>query len=243
MRRHKPKFMTASALFLWILSFTLHAETPLQDPQIPDGESLLYRITKEEKKTETTSYLEQLTVREQDNEEEVYRIFSVTPERDTETLLRRRDLLPIQRNETIRLGGSTIVRQAILEELSPPGKNSLFVLDMADLMQQLRGYPFSSPETLQLIMAGQNPQEDSFSMAIAYGGTEIIEAGGRSFSTHRLSLNIKMSGPMSIIARLIPKTQFWYSSSPPHYLVRFEGGSGFGSSGKQVVELIDYSRK
>lgn len=212
------------------------------DPEIGDGEETTYRIVEIKDKQEREESLTLQIAWETEGNTAVYSATSRGRDRDVKLLLRRRDLQPLVRESEDRSHGSSIRSRELVEEVRPLGKNELFVLNMEDLVLQLRAYPFTDPRPVRVVLPGQDPEDDGMAMLIDLVKKESIDAGGREIRTYRLELSVKMKGPLAFFSGLIPKTSFWYAQEKPHYLVRYEGASGFGGNGERTMEMTSYRK-
>jgi hypothetical protein len=232
----KPRIVLHLLVFFSFL--TIHAETPLSDPGIPDGEIIVYRTDREGE----VSFSRQTTRILPGEGSEFYQVITRSPGQDRALLLSREDLIPretLLRNER---GNASYQTKTEIGSSPTVGPGVIFLTDMEDLSHLLRGYPFESPQTLRLAFLGQEEGPDPPEMAflIRYRKKEKIDLQGSDYEAYRLELTMDLSGPMAVFSRLFPKTFFWYDTSPPHPLLRYQGSGGSRSSDEVVTEMAEY---
>ena len=239
MNKSKTIYIAAAILFA-ITPFRMMATDILSDPGIRDGERASYRVIERKDKEEKEEILWQSIAREIKDRVPLYSIAINSNDQKINLQLRQRDLQPLSRKVTDQAHGNSISSSTTVEKIRPLGRDEIFLLNMGDLMIQLRAYPFSKPRALKIVLPGQAPDEEGMVMSIDLIKTETVEAAGKKIRAHRLELAVKMKGAMSLFSGLIPKTSFWYTEATPHYLVKYEGAAGFGGNGERVMELIEY---
>ena len=241
MIRRILQFASFASLLLVAETVTAVDEnSKITDPGFPDGESATYSIDEDEKEwefTETTQITERSGV-------PVYRFLYVDPTERIEVTVERETMLPVE-VESVTFGPILTMNSSTKIDISERVETGgIQVLSLSELKYLLRGYPFRSEPTLDVEFLSADVDEQSsieFSIRVRYSQREIVEIDGRAIETHKLELRMSAGGILRIMNRLVPKTYFWYSAEAPHYLVAYEGSSGFPGSPKRRIELITYS--
>jgi hypothetical protein len=233
-------FCTA-ALCMGAFSFELHADTPLRDPLIPDGETAIYRIREGDKEWRFT---ERVTVSSEGGRD-IYGIAYQSEGQTTEVKIRKNTMIPFSVFTVTQKDGMTFESSTRVSLNSEVQSEDIVVLSFTELKYSLRGFPFSDgPADLGISFLESSDEDDSqpsFEIKVRYLEREKIAIGGRTIECHKLELKMRASGLMRVINSLMPKTYYWYSAQAPHYLVAYEGSSGFPGSAKSYVEIADYS--
>ena len=231
------------ALLPLLLFFSLGArvsgKTPLMDPSIPDGERTVYKVSEDENEWHVTE--EVILGRENGRE-----IYSITYSTDRERVLTK-----IEKETMISFHTETITERALMtvdsrtsvylhSEIDSP---NIVILSLSDLKYALRGFPFSkeAPDLSVSFLNSSDDDDSNFSIKVRYVKTEDIKVQSRVIPCHKLELKMSASGILRVLNTFIPKTYFWYSVEPPHYLVAYEGSGGFPGSSKQQIRITDYS--
>ena len=229
----------AVVLFLYVAISGAIIGSPLGDPHIPNGEVATYRLTEEGRETR---FVERTEVIDTDGPD-LYRIVYESEHEITRIDLEKATMLPREidtesRNGELSIRNLTTINRSVRSEY-----DRIMVLSYSELKYLLRGFPFEADANLDVdfFSTEEDEEETNFRISIAYRGTQEIIAGDRTIPCHKLELLTQVSGVLRIFRGMIPKTFFWYSVAEPHYLVAYEGSSGFPGSPKSYVELSDYS--
>lgn len=200
---------------------------PLVDPQIPDGESLSFRQTIDKKVSTVTMSTALRAWQGRD----VYEVTVRGPHHDYFYRIGRPGMEQLFSIAKDKRPDSIIERQTtIIKNRIPTAENEIALLDFVSLDFLLRGFPLGQSRSLKLIMSGQGPS--GFAININRLSDETLTLGDQKIPCYRLEL--AMTG---IMAPFFPKSSFWYSLAPPHYLVRYEGLSGGPGSPRRLLEL------
>jgi hypothetical protein len=78
-------------------------------------------------------------------------------------------------------------------------------------------------------------------MKVQMRGKERIKTPAGEFECYRVEL-VPELGVLNIVRSLLPKAQFWFSTSPRHFFVRYEGPENGAGSPHVIMELKDYQR-
>ncbi len=225
------KILLAVVIFFFVSA--VYGESPLIDPQIPNGESLRYRITEDDQ----ISYSTQEIFREDNVFGLMYSIFTKSDIQDSNLWVHRSGLLPYKSSVVNRINGAEYSTETVIQKIPEFSSDSIAVIGFADLVHVLRGFPFKAGNKLKMRTLGQNQDDEMFSMEIHYQKSETIKIDGAAYQTYKLQLVPQITGFLNIIVGMFPKTYFWYSTEKPHILIRYEGSAGFGGD-KQVIELV-----
>lgn len=225
---------TCITVLLFILSVPVFAGPYLTDPDIPDGERITYTMYQEEFRSGINS----LTRVAYQEGRKIYRITTRSREGMQEAEMLSEYMLPIfvhsvtenntyTEDTTIHLNPDRWERQ--------PG---IILLNYGTLEQVLRGFPFEDGAELKItsLMSGDGG-DDSFEISIEYSGRETLSINKSRYDCHKLTMNISGKGVMGMMSKLFPKTSFWYSTDPSHYMVRYEGNNGPPGSPKTIIEI------
>ncbi len=224
-----------------VLPVVTYAETPLKDPLIPHGETALYRVQEGDNEWRFT---EEILVAS----EEGKNIYAITYQSDTETTevkIQKSGMIPISVFTVTKKDGMTFESSTRVSLTSEIDADTIVVLSFSDLKYSLRGFPFENGKTdLGISFLSANDDDDnqlSFEIKVSYLKIDAMVIDGRTIDCHKLELKMRASGLMRVMNTFIPKTYFWYSTEAPHYLVAYEGSSGFPGSQKRYIEIADYS--
>lgn len=101
------------------------------------------------------------------------------------------------------------------------------LIDKELLGTALQNYPFEEKRDVIFHLLTNEPTV--YKITVKYRGMETLKIGGRVFECHKLQM-IPDLGLLNIFRAFVPKTYFWYKTSPPHDFVRYEGlESGLGT--------------
>jgi hypothetical protein len=213
------------------------ADVLLRDPGIPDGESAVYAVRTGDKKT---TFTERTSVT---GGGENYLILYLSDTETIETSLRKRSMVPLRVRRVVKGPEQTLETITSVSRLSDSNIDKIPVLAFSDLKYSLRGFPFGVKSSLPVGFMNGSGQEGGaqFSIQVKYLGIEEKVVAGRRISTHKLEIQTQVGGVLRVLSAMVPRTYYWYSVTLPHYLVAFEGSSGFPGSPKNYIEITDYS--
>lgn len=225
-------FLPGTILFCVLLAgVPLWAGNVLNDPRIPHGEKLVYRVRIGDR---TNQIRETVSVRSE-NGRSSYEFRSESDEADLSVSVDNQAMTVIQSRVTRKSESATVENTTrILRNEIRTGPSEIALLDFISLPYILRGFPFGKPGSYRI----RTPQSGNFNMEITRVGESVLTVGRDQVRCDRLEL--VLSGFWGMF---VPKTQMWYASSPPHYLVRYEGLSAGPGSPPRVMELVEYSVK
>ena len=228
-----------TALLILLTAAPLIGESILKDPMIPNGETAVYMVHEGDKQF---TVIEEVSITEE-NERNIYSFVYKSDNETTEVKIERLTMVPFSVHSVNVGNGISIDSSTRLSFERQIQIDGVPVLSFTDLKYVLRGYPFGEiKEDLDIEFINTTDEnESSFVIRIRYIETEELRLDERIIECHKLQLRFSGSGMMRVIKPFIPKTYFWYSAEPPHYLVAYRGGSGFGGSDTRQLEIIDYS--
>ncbi len=229
-------------LVLFMITGPLYSNSPLSDPLIPEGEEIRYSVSGDDLSVTLIQRVDRFL---NDDGSSWYRITSQSPLQEEEIEISRDSLVPFRHHSVLKSGRTEFISSSEIRSVPPLKSDEIFLVDIAGLSHVLRGYPFADPKTLNLVLP-TSPEDDSgrkspVSFRIRYVKRESISIGEETYTAHKLQLNVKMSGGMAMFNGMVPKTYFWYSADRPHYLLKYEGSAGAGSSDQIVMEMESYS--
>lgn len=223
----------ASAFFALLFSATLEAQS-LRDPQIPNGERLVYQVTTGGIRSTT----EVLTRSQREGGKDFYFVDSRSSNIDVFFKVEKTSLLAVLTRTTQRSKDGTVVRETRLEDSrlqAKPGEIAL--VDFPSLELALRGLDFEGQKSVRVHIAGTEA-ESPFSLVLSPAGKETLRIGGREWNC--LKIQLSLSGVWSAV---FPKTSFWMDVKEPHVLVKFEGQVGGPGTPRRVLELVSAEQK
>ena len=213
--------------------------TPLIDPDIPNGETATYRTIEQDE--EWTFFERSFAIVE--DELAAYRIEYTAPGERSTVYIDRQTMFPYASRNVSNGSDLTIESTTSVEIPETIETDAILLLSFNELKYLLRGYPFESAPAIdvEFFSTDEDDTGSRFNVHVRYRGTERIKIGDDEIETHKLELKFSASGVLRVLNALIPKTYYWYSVEPAHYLVAYEGSSGFPGSPKRRIEIVDYS--
>ncbi len=109
------------------------------------------------------------------------------------------------------------------------------LVDKQNIVIFLMNYPFEEKRNLDFYLLTHDPA--LYKLNLKFRGKEKIRIKDREIECYKLEM-LPDLGFFNFFRVFIPKTYFWFETSPPHYFVRYEGlESGIGTP-YVVTELI-----
>jgi hypothetical protein len=204
------------------------------EPGLPSEESFLYSRKVGDKADE-------VAMRSRLVSEKGERYFELTIKSADQDALYKLDptsLFASYSDVTTRNKESTIRRiVSILENRAALKDDELLIsgTDAGSIGQSLRVFPWGQKQKVKLVFLG-TPGGGNFSFDLSVAGKEKLVVGGRELECWKAQLG--MSG---IFGGLVGKTNLWFLADYPHYMVRYEGGSGAFGPPPTVMELKSYT--
>lgn len=219
------------------LALCLWPQSALTDPQIPDGETIRYRVTQ----GDIEEYVYHIVTHDVFDGKNCYLLEEQSLDEISKSYLTRDPFLSLYLEQKKLSGRAPSTTTRRLDSTPRMGENELAMLDMADMAFLLRGYPFDKPRTLNVLLLDSDQEEsETMSFKIQPRGNEKISLNGRSFDAHKLELKIEMKGAMALFSGMIPKTYLWYDRGNGHRLLKYTGSAGPGTD-EILMEMVDYS--
>jgi hypothetical protein len=209
----------------------LLAQTPLVDPQIPDGEKASYTS-----QIAGSRFAVEHTVKiKQEGGRELYEITALSQRQDKVILLDRKTMALISVHTLRKYPDATLDSNlSVVSEKQTFKDGEIKIADFNILMYIMRGYPFGRLPSLKIGYYGEG-NEKGYTMTLSYKGIEKVTIKDKTYACHKLDF-----GMSSFIGTFLPKLNLWYSTEPPHYLVKYEGPEGPPGTPKRVLELVKY---
>jgi|GEM_PF-2366485 len=228
-----------SFIILYCLLFpcTCLPEAVLLDPDIPDGEKITYISNFEGK---PANIVEQVRIKTEYGR----KIYEITSRSEYEERIIRlsKDNLHVLYVHTIRKfpegnieNEMRFIEKQDMDKSANPS-DEVKVADFSVLRYMLRGFPFERQKALKLNTFGRQ-RETTYAINVKLIKKEKLKIGGKTSECYKLEIGID-----GFWSGFIPKTYFWYSVEPPHYLVRLESWSVPGPS-KRFIEILEYGGK
>jgi hypothetical protein len=219
-----------------LISVPAAAQSILDDPQIPDGERIEFRVSFGEDVYTLISEVALLRA----SGEEIYKFTNSSPNRQVTVELSRSTLATRSVATTGSQSGLRFETVTRIEPRSGEQSDRIEAINLDDLMLKLRGFAFSSHrEAPVLFVNGARGGEDSFAPRLTLRGKEKLRIGTRTVEAHKLELIFSAPGLWRAFG-LVPRTFFWYGIEPPHALLRVETTEVPGSP-RWLLEVVYYS--
>jgi len=234
MKISNSRLLVLSVIAVAILSGTASAETPLVDPQIPNGEHAVYDTQVGDSKFSMDSSV----IVKKDGSRELYDITTLSTRQDKEIRLDKKTMSLVSVHAVRKYTDATL--DSVLNVVSEKQTFKDGEIKLADfniLMHIMRGYPFGRRPSLKIGYYGEG-NEKSYTMTLTYKGIEKVTIRDKTYECHKLDFG--MSG---FIGTFLPKLNLWYSVALPHYLVKYEGPEGPPGTPRRTLELVQYEIK
>lgn len=214
-----------------VFSPGLYAQTPLVDPNIPDGEKALYscKIAGNQFDVETSVKIKKAGGRD------IYEITSLSKRQDKTIQLDKKTMALISVHTLRKYPDATLESHLnVVREKQTFKDGEIKIADFNILMYIMRGYPFGKLNSLKIGYYGEG-NEKSYTMTLSYKGIEKVTIKDSTYECHKLDF-----GMSSFIGTFLPKLNLWYSVEPPHCLVKYEGPEGPPGTPKRTLEMVKY---
>ncbi len=207
---------------------------PFQDPGIPDGETITYATMVDDA---PMTVVETVRIKEYDGLP-CYEITSLSPSLDR-ILTLDKQTMRIKAIHTVRkFPRATLDSQLLVKNEDPlPGNEEIVLADFAALTYIFRGFLFSQLESVKIGFYGEGRQR-SFGFSASNKQKETITVNQQPVECYKIEFGLD-----GFWGTFLPKMNVWYSSEPPHYLVRYQGLSGPPGSPKRDMQMQSYAVK
>ncbi len=205
---------------------------PFQDPGIPDGETITYATMVDDAPmtvVETVRIIE-------DGGQPCYEITSLSPSLDR-VLTLDKQTMRIKSIHTIRkFPRATLDSRLLVKNEDPlPGNEEIVLADFSALTYIFRGFLFSELESVKIGFYGEGRQR-TFAFSASNRKKETITVNQQPVACYKIEFGLD-----GFWGTFLPKMNVWYSSEPPHYLVRYQGLSGPPGSPKRDMQVQSYA--
>lgn len=206
------------------------AQVQLQDPGFPAEERIRYLKTSE--RGEETVVVELRRPAGGERPHYLYRMSSeskdITAKLSAETLqVYYSDVLEKNRESTVHKINE------VVENRKRAGEGELLVTGADALEVSLRGFPWGRCDEAELVFLRDSSEK--FSLVLRVKGEETLEINGKSYECRKVQIGLD-----GFLGRFFPKSHYWYTVSPPHFLVRAED-AGMGGTDESTMEIRSYS--
>jgi hypothetical protein len=138
---------------------------------------------------------------------------------------------------TTRSPDSVIKRSTEILKVTIPAKaNELVIADVNCLPVTLRGLPWGTFTSANLVLLGGMGRGQQLSVELTVAGRESISAGGKAWECWKVQIGLG-----GILGALMGKSSYWFSEDVPHILVKSETLTGAPGSPLQKWELQSYT--
>jgi hypothetical protein len=103
----------------------------------------------------------------------------------------------------------------------------------------LRFLPFDSPEPFRAHLFTNEP--DLYEVEFKNRGKELIKTPTGEYESYKIEL-IPDVGILNLFRSFVPKSLFWFTVSPPHFWVRYEGTESGPGTPKIIMELDSFEQ-
>lgn len=221
--------VAASAFF----GMAAGAQVLIQNPSLPAVESAVYT----ERIGDDSWTMTQTLTLNSENGDSWYEFKSSSPESEVSMRLDASTLFPRQSEVLTRRGDAVIRRTTEILKAAPhPRANELVIGDFNSLSVVLRGLPWGTFSSVNLVALGAPSRGPQFSFQLTVVGRESAFAGGRTYDCWKVQLGLG-----GFMGAFFGKSSYWFFADTPHFLVKSEGPSGGPGSPTQKSELQSYS--
>ena len=126
----------------------------------------------------------------------------------------------------------------ILKAAPHPKPGELMIGDFNSLPVTLRGLPWGTFTSVNLVTLGATGRGQQFSLKLTVVGRESISAGGKTYDCWHVQIGLG-----GFMGSLMGKSSYWFLANAPHFLVKSENPSGGPGSPLQKWELQGYSAR
>ena len=209
----------------------LQAQVRLKDPGFPARESITYLKT-----SERGSEFVQVEMRLVDDIEKPH--YEYRLESESRDILARlsADTLHVYYSEVREKNEHSTVHKInkVVRNEKRIGPGELLMTDVNGFDVSVRGFPWDTEEYARLVFLNDNGA-DRFKLELKVRGRDTLKLNGSSYECWKVQIGLD-----GILGTLFPKSYYWYSAAPPHFLVRVEN-SGMGGVEESVMEIRSYS--
>ncbi len=240
---HTPARTTITLFMLVSVAAVLPAQIILENPSIPEKESITY-IRSSEHGSEMVDVEMRLVEPGQGDPEDTghtgpaaarpyYRYHLQSGSKEMLVKLYADNLEVFYSEVRLKNTYSTVSRiNEVLTHNKPTGPGELLVCDGNGLDISLRGFPWNSHDKAELVFLNGS---DKFKLELKVDGRETLRVNNTAYECYQVQMGLD-----GFIGSFFPKSHFWYAVEEPHVLVRAEVAEMMGEDA-YTIELVSYS--
>jgi hypothetical protein len=236
----KPRARASRALFTVLLAVILPAvplcaQISIRNPSLPQEETLVYA----EKIQGRSSIMTVSLVFKSADGDAWYEFTSKSSESEVSMRLDAATL-SARYSQVITSSEDSVIRRTteILAATSHAKQGELLIEDFNSFPVTLRGLPWGTFTSVNLVTLGAARGGQQFSVHLAVVGRESISAGGKAYDCWKVQLSLG-----GFLGAFLGKSSYWFTVDAPHVLVRSEGPTGGPGSPVKTTELQSYSAR
>ncbi len=232
---HRKCFCSVFFLGLVLLCCPLSARSAkagftFNDPNIPDGEILIYSSTTD---GAITDIVEKTVIKKQGGRE-FYEITSNSPALDLVLRIERQSMAVLSVEQVKKFNEVTLASKIDVTRQKPNSSNTeIKLVHYTTLKYLMRGFPFAEGQRVRIGFYGES-EKSKFSMSLACTKKETIKVRQKPVECYHLELGLD-----GFFGTFFSNTHLWYSAELPHRLVKFQGTNGPIGSPESLVELVE----
>lgn len=225
----KEQLQAALIFFLLLVPAALSAQIRLRDPGFPSSETITYR-----RSSDTSSERVEMRLRLVEGTAEPYYEYKLLSDSQDITAKLDPATLAVFFSEVWEKNEHSTVHRVneVLKNEKPVKTGELLVTDANGFDVILRGFPWEEHDEAKVVFLNSG---GDFSLELKVKGKESLQQNGVSYESWKLQIGLN-----GLLGNFFPKSYYWYSVNPPHYLIRAES-AGMQGREASVLELIDYS--
>ncbi|OIN98393.1 hypothetical protein AUJ67_08675 [Candidatus Desantisbacteria bacterium CG1_02_49_89] len=216
-------------LLCLIVCSSCFAQSSLVDPCIPDNEKITYASNFEGNRSILIT--EETNIRTESGRE-IYEITSKSEFEDKQMKFLKSTMALVYVWSVRKFPDASFESKY---DFSVKKDGETKISDFSTIRYVFRGFPFEKTKSLKLDIFGRQGDQ-AYSVTVKVLKKEKVKTEIGIIECYKLEL-----GMNGFWAGFFPKMHLWYSVSPSHYLVKFEG-SNMVQQGKRVIELKSYTR-
>jgi hypothetical protein len=225
-------FVFLTFCFSHLSSYVFSQETPFIDPHIPDGETITYTTTIDDK---SFSVVEKVSIVSA-GERKLYEIISLSDSIDRKLVLDKETMAIVSVHTLRKYPEVTLDSKLMVKDERPVlEENEVKLADFAVMTYVFRGFPFTKLDKLKIGFYGAE-RRGKFSFKANYKNKEVVTVNNIPIECHKLEFGLD-----GFWGTFFPKMNVWYSVAPPHFLVRYKGLVGPPGSPKRDMQLLKYT--
>lgn len=228
----QKKTFGLSLIMLIFLFYPLSvsAQVVLRNPGLPEIERSVYKKTDGGTVTTISTVLE---YKKDENNTDLLEYRSYSSDQDIFIRLNAATLETFYSEVWDRRDGNLVhSKNELLKNNAHPEGDELLITDMYGFTVTLRGFPWEQENSAKLVFLRNR---GGFSMELKVKGKEKLSIQGKSYECWKIQIGIN-----GFMGTIFPKSYYWYTVKPPHFLVKSEE-AGMPGKSKVILELQSYS--